>query len=125
MATLTWSRYCGSSADLRRCHDPASKRRAGVAGDRSFRHAEGLSRVGAAGAGSAATRSAERSPVLLSWTPWRSDEGDLARRPGGVPVHEETGERSFHMAVAGGRLCIDLTSADELSFVRHRLAPSA
>src|ERR1700759_2840431 len=38
---------------------------------------------------------------------------------------QETGERSFHMAVTGGRRCIDLTSADELSFVRHRLAPSA
>src|ERR1700748_3903792 len=88
MATLTWNCYCAASADLRRCHDPASKRRAGMAGDRSYRHAPGLSRVGAAGAGSAATRSAERSPVLLSWTPWRSDEGDLARRPGGVPVYE-------------------------------------
>src|ERR1700712_2576522 len=103
MATLTWSRYYGSSADLRRCHDPASKRRAGVAGDRSFRYAEGLSWAGAAGAGRVATRSAERSPVLLSWTPRRSDEGDLARRPGRLPVHQAIGTGPLLVAECGRR----------------------
>src|ERR1700745_1168653 len=42
-----------------------------------------------------------------------------------MPVYEEIGERSFYMAVAGGRRCVDLTGTDELSFVRHRLAKSS
>ena len=63
---------------LKRCHDPAAERRAGLAGDRPHRHEEGLCQPIAAGSGSAAARSAERSSVLLSWPPWRSFEGDLA-----------------------------------------------
>jgi hypothetical protein len=68
--------------------------------------------------------SAERSFVLLPRTQRRSLEGYLARWPGGVPVYKETGERSFYMAVAGGRRGIDLAGTDELSFIRHRLAKS-
>jgi hypothetical protein len=38
-----------------------------------------------------------------------------------VPFYEETGEKSVHMAVDGGRRGVDLAGPDELPVVRHRL----
>src|SRR3981081_3337446 len=57
-----WRPCCGSCVGLRLCHDPGSERRAGVAGDRSPRHAEGLCEPGAAGGRGA-------------WTPVHPDMG--------------------------------------------------
>ena len=89
-----WRRCGGAARGFWRCwsgHDPGSERRAGVAGDRPHRYAQGVCEPVVAGAGGAAARSAERSSVLLPRTQRRSFEGDLARRPGRVPVHEAAG----------------------------------
>ena len=67
----------------------------------------------------------ERSSVLLSWPSRRSFEGDLARRPGGVPVHEAAGTGPLPVAVAGRWRRDDLAGAARLSAVRDRLAQSA
>ena len=64
--------------DGRQDHDPGSDRRAGVAGDRAHRHAQGLPVAVVAGPGGFAARSFERPSVLLSRTPGRPFEGDLA-----------------------------------------------
>src|SRR6478672_8998551 len=95
-----------------------------VACDGSYRHAQGIRVAIVTGAGGAAARSAQRSLVLLSWTSRRSLEGHLARRPRGLPVHEEIGEGPFCVARAGGRRSNDLAGADILSFVRNRLEKS-
>ena len=93
--------------------------------DRPHRYEEGVCEPVVAGAGGAAARSAERSSVLLPWTSGRSVEGDLARRPRRVPVHEAAGARPFFVAERGGRRGNDLSGAARLSAVGDRLAPSA
>lgn len=70
-----------------------------------------------------------RDPLSGHLFCFRGRRGDLLKviwhdGQGALPVYEETGERSFYMAVAGGRRCVDLAGADELSVVRHRLAQS-
>ena len=59
---------------------------------------------------------------VLPRSPKRSCEGDLARWPGGMPVHQKTRERKVHLAIGCGRSSDDLSGADELSVVRNRLA---
>jgi hypothetical protein len=61
-----------------RLDDPVAGRRAGMARDRPYRHAEGLSVAGLAGSGDLASRSAQRPPVLLPRSSRQSAEGDLA-----------------------------------------------
>src|ERR1700726_4884116 len=68
--------------------DPVAGRRAGVACDWLYRHAEGLSVVGLAGPGDSSARPAERPSVLLPWTQRQSSESDLARRSGRMPVYQ-------------------------------------
>ena len=55
----------------------------------------------------------------------RSFEGDLARRPGRVPVHEAAGTRALPVAEPGRRRGDDLGGAARLSSLRDRLATSA
>lgn len=57
----------------------------------------------------------------------RSDlgEGDLARWPGSMPVHQKTRERKVHLAIGCGRSSDDLAGADELPVVRNRLVQPA
>ena len=102
--------------------DPGSDGRASVARDRLHGHAPGFSVVGTPSAGGAAQGPAQRSSVRVPRSPKRSCEGDLARWPGGMPVHQKTRERKVHLAIGCGRSSDDLTGADELSVVRNRLA---
>lgn len=53
------------------------------------------------------------------------DQGDLARRPGCLPVHEEARARAVHMAVSGRWHGGDHAGAARLSARRHRLANAA
>src|SRR6185312_1314546 len=105
--------------------DPDSDWRASVAGDRAHRHAQRVPVSFAAGAGGAEARSAERSSVLLSGTQGRSLEGDLARWPGRVPVHETAGAGPIPVAEPGRRRGYDLVCATRLSSIRNRLAAPA
>src|SRR3954454_21896436 len=105
--------------------DPGPEWCAGVAGDRPYRYAKGLSVAGVAGAGGAQARSAERSSVLLPWSPRRSFEGDLARRPGGMPVRQAAGTGPFPVALDCRWSGDDLGGPARLSAVRHRLAQPA
>ena len=59
----------------RRRDDPGPERRAGLAGDRPHRHAQGLRRPGAAGAGDAQARSARRTSVRVPRPARRADQG--------------------------------------------------
>lgn len=102
--------------------DPAANRGASVAHDRLHRHAEGLSLAGAAGLGDLATRSLERSSVLLPRTPRQPAEGDLARRPRRLLVHKAPGAGPVLVAEPGRRHGDDLIGTARLSVVRHRLA---
>ena len=62
------------------------------------------------------------SSVRLSRAPRRARQGDLARRPGRVPVLEKAGARSLHLADAIGGCGDDLAGPARLSPGRHRLA---
>ena len=66
-----------------------------------------------------------RTSFLLPGTPRQPVEGDLARRPGCVPVHEAFGARSLSVAVAGGWRGDDLVGPTGLPAVRHRLETPA
>src|SRR4029077_5683503 len=90
-----------------------------------YRYAEGLRQPGASGAGGAEARSAEWPFVLLPGPARRSVEGDLACRPGRLPVHQASGTRPVPVAERGRRRGDNLTGATGLSVVRDRLAPSA
>ena len=79
--------------------DCASGWRAGLAGERPHRHAEGLRRLGAAGAGNAQAQSAQWPSVRVPWPARRTDQGALARWPGHVPVCQATGARPLCLAV--------------------------
>ena len=70
-------------------------------------------------------RSAGRPPVLLSWAPRQSFEGDLARRPGRLPVREAVGTGPVLVAEFGRWRGDDLVGPAGLSAVRDRLAKSA
>jgi hypothetical protein len=59
--------------------------------------------------------------VLLSRTPRQSAEGDLARRPGRVPIYEAPGAGPLYLAKRSRRRGDDLIGAAWLPFVRHRL----
>src|SRR5436190_1350042 len=93
-----------------------------MAGDRAYRHAQGFCELVAAGPGGSASRPAERPSLLLPWSTQQFAEGDLARRPGGVPVHEAAGTGSLLVAKPGGRRGGYLASATRLPAVWHRLA---
>ena len=67
----------------------------------------------------------ERSSVLLPWPARRSFEGDLARRPGRVPVHEAAGTRALPLAEPGRWRGDDLDSAGSVICCPDRLATSA
>src|ERR671913_105199 len=75
--------------------DPDPDGRSGVAGDGAHGSPQRVCQPVAAGSGGAAAGSVGGPPVLLSRPPRRSVEGDLARRPGRVPVHEEPGTGRF------------------------------
>src|SRR5262245_18107605 len=116
-----WFGSCGRWSN----YDPVAGRRAGVACDRLYRHAQGLPVAGLAGSGDPASRPARRSPVLLPRTARQSVEGDLARRTRRVPVHEASGTGALPVAEPGRRRGDDLVRTARLSVVRHRLAYSA
>src|SRR5262245_60034878 len=94
--------------------DPVAGWRASVACDRLHRHAERLPVAGPAGSGDPPSRSAGRSSVLLPWTPGQPAEGDLARRPGRMPVHEAPGAGPLLVAEPGRRSGDDLVRATRL-----------
>src|SRR4051794_34647931 len=124
MATLMETPCVGFSR-LWCADDPGSDGYARVACDRLHGHAARLSDAGTPGAGGAAQGPAQRSSVCLPRSPKRSCEGDLARWPGSMPVHQKTGERAVHLAFGCGRCSDDLAGAVELSIVRDRLAQPA
>src|SRR3954469_15298884 len=106
MATLMETHYVAFSM-LWYADDPGSDRRTSVACDRLHGHAPRLSVAGTPGPGGAAQGPAQRSSVCLPRSPKRSCEGDLARWPGSMPVHQKTGERAFIWpSVAGDAVTI-------------------
>jgi hypothetical protein len=54
-----------------------------------------------------------------------ADQGDLARRPGCMPVYEEARARPLHLALGGRRHGGDHARSAWLSARRHRLANTA
>src|ERR671911_1818196 len=104
--------------------DPDPDGRSGVAGDGAHGSAQRVCQPVAAGSGGAAAGSVGWPPVLLSRPPRRSVEGDLARRPGRVPVHEEAGTGPFFVAEPGRWRGDHLAGSARVSPVRHRLASS-
>src|SRR4051794_40857230 len=105
---------CFGSCAALSSYDPVADRRAGMACDRRPRHAQGLCEPVITGAAGSASRSLERPLVLLPWSARQSVEGDLARRPGRVPVHETPGARSLSVAEPGRWRGGDLAGATRL-----------
>src|SRR6516165_7357210 len=101
--------------------DSRSYRRASLVGHGAHRHEEGLCEPVPPGAGGVAPRPAVRTSILLSGTPRQPIEGDLARRPRCMPVHEAFGTGSLSVAIAGGWRGDDLVGATRLPAVGHRL----
>ena len=66
-------------------------------------HAARLCDARGAGRGDAKARSLCRASVRLPLSAGQPDQDDLVRRPGIMPVIEETGEGSLRMAVGQGR----------------------
>jgi hypothetical protein len=81
-ATAVWcgsapesmSTACGAFSMRRTADDPRPHGRAGVAGDRPYRHALRLSGAGAQGAGGAQAQSTRWPPVRFPGTPGRPDD---------------------------------------------------
>src|ERR687897_1505693 len=105
--------------------DPDPDGRSGVAGDGAHGSPQRVCQPVAAGSGGAAAGSVGGPPVLLSRPPRRSVEGDLARRPGRVPVHEEAGTGPLFVAERSRRRGDDLAGPARLPFIGDRLASSS
>src|ERR1700756_3121810 len=100
-------------------NDPDPDGGAGVAGDGLHGHAQRISLLGAAGSRSASQGPAGWPFILLSWSARRSFEGDLARWPGGLPVHQAIGTSPFHLAERWRRRGDDLNRTTRLFAIRH------
>jgi transposase len=87
-------RRCGGSSTSWGCDDPGSERRAGVAGDRAHRYAQGLSGVGPRGAGAL-----KRDPHNGHLFVFRGRRGDLIK----VLWHDGQGACLFSKRLERGR----------------------
>src|ERR1700756_5494736 len=99
--------------------DCFSERRSSLAGDRPYRHEEGLCELGVAGPVNPSSRPAQRSSVLLSRTSWQPAESYLARWSGGVSIYEASRARAIFVAESSRWRCDDLLRATRLPSIRH------
>src|ERR1035437_5899704 len=105
--------------------DPGSERRAGLAGDRIYRHEERLWEPRSSRAGDVEARSLRRRSFYFSRTPRRPRKNRLARRSGRLPIHKKIETGPLHLAFHRRWRCDDQHRSDGLSSRRNRLANAA